>query len=404
MHIPGLSLADLYGNDPLIFYSFDLFSYSVYFKDIIGHTATKALLIRMAQQGHVGHALMFLGSNGSGNLPLAIAFAGYVFCENPGNDDRCGNCASCKKMNQLGHPDLHFSFPIVKQKDGDTSKQYVKDFMALVNKHPYLSLKDWEVEHSGENKKSLIPADESTNIVKSLSLKSFSGGHKVLIVWHAERMNIQAANRLLKTLEEPSEKTIVILVVPSAEELLTTIVSRTQLINCGNVKDEEIEQWLVEREDIDPVTAQKVARLADGNFNMALKLAHVEATDETNYFGLFVEWMRACAAKDIFKAQLVAEKLASFKRDHQQYFLDYCLQFFHKSVLQAHIGEEASRFDDEALPFAKKFAPHIAKAELVRFHDIFSNGHYMVSRNVNSSLLFMQMSYDLIGVFRAIPK
>jgi len=371
----------------------------VFFRDIIGHTEIKKQLIQTISDGHVGHALMFLGPEGSGTLPLALAFSGYIFCENPTLDDRCGKCKSCIQTNAWSHPDLHMSFPIEIQKKIETTATYAKDFLAALKEDPYMSLKKWELTIGDGKKKSIITAAESQEIIRLLSLKSFHGGHKIMIIWHADKMNNAAANKLLKTLEEPTKKTIVILVTASAEDFLPTIMSRTQKVNCGKLSDSDIARALEDRHEIDPTSAKKYAHISDGNFYLAKMLA-MHKEQPTDYLDIFTQWMRACVTSKMPDALTICEKIAAYTKDQQQYFLEYCLQFLHQSIVYVHLGENAARFDSEALQFARKFAPYMEKSDLEGFQRIFSTGHYMVERNINPQLLFLKMSQDMMKLFK----
>lgn len=371
----------------------------MYFKEIIGQQAVKTHLIKTVKQGHVSHALMFTGGVGNGKLPLALAFAGYIFCENRGETDRCGKCGACKKMDVLGHPDLHFSFPFVKTTSIKTCNPQMREFISTISKDPYLDLRDWELQIASDNKQSIITADESNEIVKRLTLKSFAGGHKILIIWNADKLNSSAQNKLLKTLEEPEAKTLIILVTDSAQNLLPTINSRTQLVQCEHISDEVMATALVERFDTDKTNALNIAKIADGDFAKAKKM--IAANQSTSkYFELFSQWMRAAAVSDYYKILTSCDQISKLSRDEQQNFLEYGLQFFHQSILYTYVGKEQARFDSEAAGFAIRFAPFMVANDLVGFHDIFSDGHYMVKRNVNAHLLFMKMGSDMAKLFK----
>lgn len=371
----------------------------MYFKEIIGQQAVKSHLIKTVKQDHVSHALLFTGGIGNGKLALAVAFAGYIFCKNRGETDRCGQCDACKKMNVLGHPDLHFSFPFVKTEKIKTCAPQMREFVSTVAKEPYLDLRDWELQIADEKKKSIITADESNEIVKRLTLKSFAGGHKILIIWRADKLNTEAQNKLLKTLEEPEPKTLIILVTDSAENILPTIHSRTQLVQCEHLSDEVIATALVERFGADRANALNIARIADGDYGKAKKMI-ASNQNTSQYFEMFSLWMRAAAVGDYYKILTTSENISKLTRDEQQNFLEYALQFIHQSILYAFVGKDQARFDDEAATFAIKFAPFMVSKDLAGFHDIFSEGHYMVKRNVNAHLLFVKMANDMVKLFK----
>lgn len=370
----------------------------MYFKDIVGHNDLKKSLIQVVGDGHVSHALMFSGREGSGNLALAIAFSAYLLCKKRGVEDRCGQCPDCKQLDQLGHPDQHFSFPFVKKDKIEISQYFQRDFKDQVRKNPYLSLKDWEIEIAGENKQSIIPAKESAEIVRKLSLKSFAGGYKVMIVWMPEKLNPAAENKLLKTLEEPTPRTVIILVPANAEELLPTIISRVQTVKCRPLRDDEILTGLIEKHGVRREIADKATRMAEGNFNLALKSAK-DPDAENSYFSLFRDWMRTCVAPKNHDIVLVTEKIAALSRDQQGYFLEYCLNFLHEAIMYAYLGSEKARYVGASAEFAEKFAPYMASKDLGAFHDTLSKGHRLVERNANPRLLYMKLSAEMIRIF-----
>jgi DNA polymerase-3 subunit delta' len=374
----------------------------VRFTNVIGQHALKKQLIKTVNAGHVGHALMFLGSEGSGNLAMAIAFAGYILCENPGETDRCGICPACKKLDVLGHPDLHFSFPIVIDNSKKTCEPFLRTFIETVKEDPYLTLSKWEQEVLQEKKKALIPAEEANHLVKNLSLKSFSHGHKITIMWMAEKMNSAAANKLLKTFEEPTDKTITILVTNSTDAMLATVISRTQLVTCERLSEEEVAEALCTLDGADRDLAKIVAWQAEGDYAKARRILGKD-DDSAKYLETFSRWMRACVKSNLGVAMQVSEELASLKKEDQQRFLEYCLQFLHESILYVFAGAEHARFDQNALAFAERFAPFMAQSGLSGFHEVFSTGHYHVERNANAQLLFMHMSNEMMKLF-ANPK
>lgn len=358
----------------------------------------KKSLTKMVKDDHVSHALMFAGHEGSGNLALAVAFSAYLLCKNRGDEERCGECPNCKQLDQLGHPDLHFSFPFVKKESIKTSDTFQRDFKSQLKKNPYLSLKDWEIEIAGENKQSIITVDESAEIVKKLSLKSFAGGYKVMIIWMPEKLNLAAENKLLKTLEEPTPKTLIILVAAQAEALLPTIISRVQVVKCRPLRDEEIRTGLIEKYNVPSEVADKATQMAEGNFNLALKTAN-DPDAENAYFTLFRDWMRTCVSPKNHDIVEVTEKIAALSRDQQGYFLEYCLNFLHEAVMYAYLGKDKARYVGASAEFAEKFAPYMADKDLGAFHDTLSKGHRLVDRNANPRLLYMKLSAEMIRIF-----
>jgi DNA polymerase-3 subunit delta' len=371
----------------------------LYFSEVVGQEKLKATLVDMVKNDHVGHSLLFTGSEGSGNLPLAIAFASYILCRQPGETDRCGKCEACIQLNGLGHPDLHFSFPFVKINNLRDTESLQREFVETVKTNPYLSLKDWEGRIAGENKQSIIPVDEVSSILKKLSLKSFAGGYKVMVIWMPEKLRIQGANKLLKTLEEPNSNTLIILACSNPDALLPTIISRMQIFKTAPLNDREVEKGLVDKVNISDADAKKAARVAEGDFNMALKLAQNPESGDA-YFELFRNWMRACVAPGRNDVTRISEEIAGFSRDQQVYFLDYCLKFLHQSLIYAYLGAEESKFLGEPRAFAEKFAPYMVSRDMGAFHDVLSKAQALVERNANPRLLYMKVSAEMIRIFK----
>lgn len=348
----------------------------------------------------MSHALLFAGNEGSGNLALAIAFASYLLCPNKTHEERCGECAQCKQLDQLAHPDLHFSFPFVfKKNEIESTEPLQRDFKAAVKKNPYLSVKDWDIQIAGENKKSIINVKESGEIVKKLSLKSFAGGYKVMIIWMPEKLNVQAQNKLLKTLEEPLAKTVVILVSSKVEDLLPTIVSRTQTVKCRPLRSDEIQKGLVDFEKVDEESARDISVRAAGNYNQALKIL-ANPDSENVYFSTFRDWMRTCVSPKNNDLIEITEKISTLSRDQQTYFLDYCLRFLQDAISFSYLGNNRASYTGEAAEFAVKFAPYIVGKDLGAFHDVLSRGQMLVERNAYSKLLFMKLSAEMIRIFK----
>ena len=239
----------------------------MYFNNVIGQAGKKSLLLQMARSGRMPHSLLLLGSPGSGKLALALALAQYILCEDPGESDACGDCNSCRKVSRLIHPDLHFSFPTVGT--NATSDMFLAQWRAIIGRHPYFNLNQWLQEIGAENRQGNINREECKNILRKLSLKTFEGSHKVLVIWLPEFLG-KEGNRLLKIIEEPPEKTVFILVAEDQEQILNTILSRCQLVRIHPLSDEEVIEGLLRHRDIPRERARSVAHLSNGNFNEAL--------------------------------------------------------------------------------------------------------------------------------------
>jgi len=249
----------------------------MFFADIIGQQAVRQRLIASAKEGRVSHALLFLGPEGSGNLPLALAFAQYMVCENRGESDSCGTCPSCVKMNKLVHPDVTFSFPVATRKneknDKPKSVDYVAEWRKAVLENPYLNYNEWVVQLDIENKQGIINVHEAADIVSRLSLTSVESPYRVVLIWYPERLNTTAANKLLKIIEEPPDNVFFFLVAEQFDLLLPTITSRTQLVKVNRIDSPDMIQALSVRHELNPSTARKLAHRADGNYYEAFAIA-----------------------------------------------------------------------------------------------------------------------------------
>lgn len=341
------------------------------FKDVIGQNALKESLVRMVRNGRVSHAQLFAGKEGTGALPLAIAFAQYVNCANPGENDSCGVCASCVQMSQLAHPDVHFVFPVNKSKSaepvaGADGDRPVSDHFAtkwreqILNHTPQgcFSEQMWYRTIEIENKQGNISRYEADRIIQKLSFKAFKSKYKILLIWLPERMNEQAANTLLKILEEPWENTLFLLVSESPGRLLKTILSRTQEISVPNIPSEELSAWLRSEKGIPPEQAGHLARISFGNILEALRLLEDgEAEDE--HFDLFVQLMRLSYEDKHMLLLEWAETVASMNRENQKSFLENTARLLRESYILSMGVDRVAYLYGKELDFCKKFSPFV---------------------------------------------
>ncbi|HYH56417.1 MAG TPA: hypothetical protein VD772_07385, partial [Anseongella sp.] len=267
------------------------------FREITGQQAVKKQLVQSAREGRVSHAQLFAGPEGSGALPLAIAYAQYLSCDSQQEEDACGNCISCKKYQKLAHPDLHFSFPFIAQKKDTVSLDYSSEWRDALLEQPYLTLEQWMKRLNAENKQPNINIAECHSIIQRLSLKPFESEFKVLIIWLPEYLR-EVGNSLLKLIEEPSGKTLFLLVSEQPDQLLATLLSRTQLVRIPRLPEEEIVQYLVEAGETEPEIARQTARLSNGNLAAAIELS---AGERSSYGAFFIDWMRLCYQRDGLK-------------------------------------------------------------------------------------------------------
>ncbi len=375
------------------------------FKEVIGHSEVKKHLIDSVKKSRISHAQLFLGDEGSGNLPIAIAYAQYISCENKLEDDSCGTCASCVKFQKLAHPDLHFVFPVATNKTitkKPVSSKFLNEWRELVlDKSGYITLADLQNQLETENKQLLIPKDESVEILKTLSLKTYESEYKTMIIWFPEKFNNTSANKLLKIIEEPPAKTLFILVAHDAEQIITTILSRTQLVKIGRVEENELQQELMDRFNVEESVAHHAAHLSDGNFIKAKRILEHNEIEES-FHAMFVDWMRSAFQADVPSLISWTDEVAksSFGRERQKQFLKYCLHVFRESLMSNYGDVELNRIADTEAEFLKKFAPYVHGANCIDVIELFNNAIYHIERNANPKVLFLDVSLKLTKLLR----
>ena len=305
------------------------------FKDVLGLNYIKSHLIKSVDHGRIPHAQLFVGPEGSGTLAMAIAYAQYVLCQNTDGENNTGNAACNLKFEQFSHPDLHFAFPVTttdQVKKHPVSSHFLPEWRTLLKEQPYGNLYDWYKRLGVDNKQGQIGVDEALDIIKALSLKSYEGGYKIMLIWMADKMNTAAANKLLKLIEEPPNKTIFLLIAEDEEQIINTIRSRCQILHFPPLAEEDIKNGLVKQYSISEKDALAIARQSDGNYNKACDLVYQDS-EEIQFETWFITWIRSA-----FKAKgnktaihdLISwsEEIAKTGRETQKLFLNYCINFF----------------------------------------------------------------------------
>jgi len=362
----------------------------VQYDHIVGQSDAKQRLIKMVSEGRVPHALLFSGPEGSGNLPAAVAFAQHLFCTAKTPAGACNQCAACQKISKLAHPDLHLVFPIAKSKDVKSSDDLIKEFREALLQQPYLSLNAWFSELNAENKQPIIPVEQANDILRKLSYTSYEGSYKVMIIWQPEKMNQEAANKLLKILEEPPEKTVFVLVSNSPDQLLATILSRVQQIPFHSCSEDEITMALVKQFNLATETARQTAILANGSYGEALEqLKHSD--DTVSFLTNFQTFMRLALKFDCAKALAWIDDCAALGREKQKQFLQYGLEVFRDSLMYNYGDRNLVRLSGQEKQFLEKFAPFINLKNYEKLVEEFNSNYYYVERNANPKILFMDL-------------
>ena len=369
----------------------------MFFKDIIGQEQVKERLRLELHEGRVPHAQLFAGPEGSGALPLAIAYARFLLCTHRGETDACGTCPSCVKLNKLAHPDLHFVFPVVKRKGGgDTvSDDYIREWRELAISTPYFGLNHWLDAMGAENQQAQIFVKESDELTRKLSLKSSEGGYKVVVLWLPEKMKVECANNLLKLLEEPPALTVFLLVSEEPDRILPTILSRTQRVNVPRLGDSEISTALSRQFGLQPSDAAETARLANGSYLQALEIIH-RGDDNLLFFELFVSLMRLAYQRKVKDMKDWSETVATMGRERQKNFLAYCQRMVRENFISNFHRRELNYMNRDEANFAVRFAPFINERNVIGIADELSEAQAHIEQNVNPRMVFFDFALKMI--------
>ena len=372
------------------------------FKHIAGQAAIKQRLIGTVNDNRVSHAQLFLGPEGSGSLALAVAYAQYLCCEDKQLDDSCGVCSSCRKYQKLAHPDLHFSYPFFAKDAKDTALTFIDQWREALLTNPYLSLDIWRSYLDAENKQANINIAECHAIIKKLSFKPFESAYKVLILWLPEYLD-KEGNALLKIIEEPQPNTLFLLVAQNQDQILNTILSRTQLVKIPALSYEEIKQELIENHHQTEFAAAEVAYLCNGNLTEALAMLQQE---NKSYHTLFIQWLRLCFANKGPAVMGFVDQAAKMGRENQKNFLRYGINFIREcSLLMAGAGNLV-HLPAQELETAQKMASVMNLSAAQAISTELEKAHYHVERNANPKILFLDVSLQLIKIlnFKTLPQ
>lgn len=396
------------------------------FADIIGQREVKKQLVELVQHNRLSHALLFIGKEGSGALPTALAFAQYVVCEKmngkntaiqagpslfgeeppplfkerePGGEvDSCGICSACTKAAQLVHPDIHFSYPTVTRKAGEKpiATDFIAEWREFIKLNPYGNLFDWiEAIKEKENSQGKITARECDDIIRKLSLKSFGGEYKILIMWMPEELD-KEGNKLLKIIEEPPPNTLFILVSENEEQVLPTIVSRCQLIKIPALETKEIEEALIGRNKTEAAIARQVASVSEGNYQEALQL--VQHAEE-DWQALLREWLNAILKTGPVAQTKWVEEISRLGREKQKQFLRYFNHLLEQAILLRATGDTPGAFGTE-----RDFAERLNKIAGIEQQQVIieelDKASYYIERNANGKMLFHALTIKLYHIIQ----
>ena len=380
----------------------------MFFEQVIGQKDTQERLLQLVREERLPHALMLCGPAGCGKLALAIGFAKVLLAGN-GQQPSANTLAM---LDKLEHPDLHFTYPTIKlpsmgSEHKPVSDDFAREWHELITAGPYFTMAQWLEQMGGENQQAIITAGESDALIRKLSLKSSQGGYKVSIVWLPERMNIECANKILKLLEEPPHQTVFIMVCQEPDRLLETIRSRVQRIDVRRIDDNDIHQALMERRGLSEDQAQRISRMANGNWLAALEM--LGADSENDYFlQLFQTLMRQAYLRNVKEMKAWSEQMATLGRERQKRFLEYFLRLvrenfmynFQQSVGEtspaAHDAKELCYMTQNEEDFARNFARFINEANILPITDLATRCIRDIGQNANAKIVFFDMALQMI--------
>ncbi len=375
------------------------------FSEVIGQQQVAERLQQLADQQRVPHAIMICGPQGAGKMALAIAFASYLLGEREDETQIAEKERNSVAMvRKLEHPDLHFSFPVFKTKSMSadhkvTSDDFMKDWLQFIKQGPYFTLNQWTGTIGVENQQTKIYVGESDLLTRKLSLTASQGGYKVAIIWLPEKMNAECANKMLKLLEEPTPRTVFILVPEEPEKIIETIRSRTQQIYIKAIQQEEIKKALIKQRGLDEQNATRIARMANGNWLKALEELDSE-NEKRHFLELFISLMRLTYTKQLGELKTWSENVASLGREKQKRMMEYFLHMVRENFMYNFNQPQLSYMTQDEENFASKFAPFINEANVIQITEQIQRTIPEITQNANPKILFYDMALQLIILIR----
>ncbi len=368
------------------------------FSEIVGQTEIINDLIHQVQSQKIAHAQLFLERPGSGALKLALTFAQYINCENKQEKGPCGQCSSCVKATKFEHPDIHFSFPSIATKSGKPaiSDDHISTFRKALSENIYLSDKEWVKYISNENKSTNITAEESRRILRKLSLKTYEGSHKIMILWKPELLG-KEGNILLKLIEEPPENTIILFVGEQSEMILPTVLSRTQIVKLKPLKPKDIEVYLERNFDILPEKAKAISFQCEGNLNLAIRAAKNDYHIPTD---AFKQWLNLIIKEQNGDLLKWCDKMHKEGREPIKNYLDYILRFLEGFIYNS-IGSKAnSKLDANEMVVANKLANYLSISQTEAWMELIEQKINHIDRNGYAKLVLLDLSIQSMAILK----
>lgn len=370
------------------------------FADIVGNDRLKEALVSAVDTGRVAHSILFYEDEGCGALALALAFTQYLNCRNRKDGDSCGVCPTCNKISKLIYSDLHFSFPVPNLKENETSgaNNFLVKWRDLVINKPYFLESEFYSSLGVEGKSCGIAKAQAVNIIKTLSLSAVERGHKVVLVMFPERLNINAANRLLKIVEEPPTETVFLFITHSPDKVLQTIFSRCQCLRVLPLDKEELTLALESKSGLSQKDARNYANISSGSYGKAL--SYLSNNDvEDNSFALFSEMMEALINKNHFNALVLADKLGSLdSKEKQKAFCIFVGEALRKIFMVQNNMLDLANIAEDDLQIYLNLANKCKRSFSRKAIDIIDNSTRLLERNVNSKMIFVDMINKMLCI------
>ena len=371
------------------------------FKEIIGQQEVKGKLLSLVREDRTPHAMMLFGPEGTGKLALAVAMTQYLACNDRQEDDSCGVCPSCIKFGKLVHPDLHFVVPVLKTGSmtaPPVSDDYAVEWRVALLTDLYLTESQWYESLGAENKQGIINVKESENIIRKLGFKPYESDYRMVVIWLPEKMNQPAANKLLKLIEEPPEKTLILMVSEHTNKILPTILSRTQLFHVPPISGADLREGLMKLEQADQQQIEDAVLRANGNMSTALQTLRQDDVEQ-QHFELFTELMRLSYARDIVQINGWVERVAGMGRERQKQVIDYSLRLLRENFILHMENDSLNYMSAKESEFSRKFSPFIHEGNVHALAEAFTLAGNHIEANGNARIILMDLS---IGVIRLL--
>lgn len=386
------------------------------FSEIAGQSYIKEKLVQLVSHNRLGHALLFLGKEGSGSLQIAIALAQYLVCERNKPDttskenslfgeldhprtehlnDSCGICQSCTKASAHIHPDIHYSFPTINKTDKPKSSDFITEWRSFLSQTPFGNSYDWLQSIGAENKQGNITVYECEDILHKLNLKSFESGYKILIQWMPEYLG-QIGNKLLKMIEEPPANTLFILVAEDESKIISTILSRTQLVKINRLEIVDVEKWLISKQDVSKQKAAFIASLSQGNLREAYQILH---NSDEDWQELLREWLNAILKNGPAAQIKWVDEISKLGREKQKQFIGYFVHLLATAIHQNFLGKSDGS-DEEEIDFAQRINKLALPEQLEAIVNELDKASYYIERNANAKILFMALTLKIYHIIK----